>query len=222
MKLKIGLLALALSLTLVGCSDEENNKPKIENNNEIQNEIDSSSDKKEEELDNKDEINKDDIENSDKNKIEEISKTEDETQSKEVNKESSNEELKFKIHTADVEDTSKIIEFETVTISKDSSIEYKLNELINIMKKDYFKDDVRIVLESIDANNIATINLIDKEKWSKHFQGSTGGIISQSTIVETLLQREYKGDWIKGLKILVDGKDEEVFDHASFGEIFYK
>ncbi|MGL4911093.1 MAG: hypothetical protein ACRC3Y_01545 [Romboutsia sp.] len=228
MKLKISLLALVVGLTLVGCSNEENNKQEAENNNEIQNEIDSSTDKPKEESDDKDEIEKNDIENIENDKVEESSKIEDESQGKEENQseeekeEISNEDIEFKIYTADFEDTNKIIEFKTINLKKDSSIEYKLNELINIMKKDYFKDDVSIVLESIDANNIATINLIDQEKWSKHFQGSTGGAISQATIIETILQREYQGEWIKGVKILVDGKNEEVFDHAPFEEIYYK
>ncbi len=91
------------------------------------------------------------------------------------------------------------------------------------MQKEYFKEEeATIVLESIDSNGIATINLVNQDAWRPHFQGSTGGIISQSTIIETLLQRGYEGEWIKGINVLIDGKSQEVFDHASFNDTFYR
>ena len=195
MKLKISIIAMVFSLVLVGCSNEKIVKEKdIANKNEIQGKIESQ-------------------ENSGSNEI---------GSSESVNPDK-DEDIEFKIYTADVDDTNKIVEFKTINLKNDISIEEKLNELLVTLKKDYFKDEkASIFLESIDSKGIATINLVDKEAWSQYFQGSTGGIISQSTIIETLLQREYEGEWIKGINVLIDGKKQEVFDHAPFEEIFYR
>lgn len=195
MKLKISVIAMAFSLMLTACSNEKDIKEEgITNKAEIQENIQSQ-------------------ENSDSNKV-------DSSESVDSDKD---ENIEFKIYTADVDDTEKIVEFKTINLKKDSSIEEKLNELLVTLKQDYFKDDkVNILLESVDSNNIATINLVDEQAWSQHFQGSTGGSISQAAIIETLLQREYEGDWIKGVNVLIDGKKQEVFDHAPFEEIFYR
>ena len=195
MKLKVSIIAMAFSLMLVGCSNEKIAKEEdIANKNEMQENIQSK-------------------ENLDSNKV-------DSSGSIDSDKD---ENIEFKIYTADIDDTEKIVEFKTINLKKDSSIEDKINELLIALKKDYFKDDkANILLESVDSNNIATINLVDEQAWSQHFQGSTGGSISQATIIETLLQREYEGDWIKGINVLIDGKKQEVFDHAPFEEIFYR
>lgn len=223
MKIKIGLLALALSTILVGCSDatiennDSTNKPSIEENK------DTHKDNKEQE------INKEEIENSNKNNVS-INKEKEEPIEKleEINKENINIEntkgkIDFKLYTFDSEDTDKRIILKDIhNINKDDTLENKINALLLSLKKDYFKDDkANIQLESIN-DGIVTINLIDENSWRTHFQGSTGGYINQKTIVETLLQRDYDGDWIKGVDVLIDGKKQEVFDHASFEEIFYR
>ena len=223
MKIKIGLLALALSITLVGCSDatiennDSTNKLSIEENK------DTYKDNKEQE------INKEGIENSDKNdnsinteKEEPIENLE-EINKENINIENSKEVIDFKLYTFDSEDNDKRIVLKDIhNIDKDDTLENKINALLSSLKKDYFKDDkANIQLESIN-DGIATINLVDENSWRKHFQGSTGGYINQKTIVETLLQRDYDGEWIKGVNVLIDGKKQEVFDHASFEEIFYR
>lgn len=220
MKIKMGLLALVLSTILVGCSNskiensDNTSKPNIEENIEQ-------------------EINKENIENSDKNnaslneKKEETIEKSEEINTENINNENSKkenkEEINFKLYTFDSEDTDKKIVLKNIhNINKDDTIENKINALLLSLNKDYFKDEkANIQLESI-KDGIATINLVDENAWRQHFQGSTGGYINQKTIVETLLQRDYDGEWIKGVDILIDGKKQEVFDHASFEEIFYR
>ncbi|MEG2415923.1 MAG: hypothetical protein RSB12_00595 [Peptostreptococcaceae bacterium] len=195
MKLKLGILIAALSLTLVGCSSTEAGNDKEKENQTTQNEI------------------KEDVE-SDKDN-DNIAKEEEKSKEEKL--------IDFKIYTADVEDTEKIVELETIKLKENTSVDEKLNELCKALQTKYFKTDTaEITLESIDEDNIAIINLKGQEAWRQYFQGSTGGIISQTTITETLLQKEYKGDWIKGVKILVDGETKDVFDHASFLEPFYR
>lgn len=187
MKLKIGILVAMLSIMLVGCTNEATKDPQDNTSNG--------------------------------NEVQE--NTGEENEKEDSNKDSENDKegttIDFKIYTADVNDTDKIIDFETIKLKENSSVEEKIKELCDALEKDYFKDEnAKIVLKSIDEKNIATIDLVNQEAWSQHFQGSTGGMISQSTIIETLLQKEYSGKWIDGLNVLVDGTSEELFEHAPF------
>lgn len=201
MKIKLGILITILSLMLVGCSNEDTKKPEdnISSGNETQENI-GKEDKEDETNDDK---------NDDK---EQVNTSEEETN--EV----------FKVYTLDVNDTEKKIEFKDVELNKDSTVEEKIKELCSVLEKEYFKDEnAKIVFKSIDENNVATIDLVNKDAWNQHFQGSTGGIISQATIVETLLQRDYTGEWIDGLNVVVDGtNEEELFEHAPFIETFFR
>lgn len=223
MKLKVSLLALMMSLTLVGCANQSTTTETKKDNNQVQENIDSPKDNATDD-NNKSDDTKEEVEakqeaKTDQDKKEEPKKN---LNGQEDKKEEKSETTDFKIYTAKEEDTDKIVEFETIKIKNSASKEEKINQLISALKDDYFKDDVGMVLQSIDNNGVATINLVDQQKWAKHFAGSTGGAISQAAIIETLLQRDYQGDWIKGVKVLVDGSDEEVFDHAPFIDVFYR
>lgn len=216
MKIKIGILITILSLMLVGCSSEESIKPEdnTPNGNESQENIDNEEDKDDEQ----DDVKDDEQNNEIKENEEENNNTEQENTSEEEAKEN------FTIYTLDVNDTDKKIGFKDIELDKDDTVEEKFKELCVALEKEYFKDEnAKIVFKSIDENNIATIDLVNKDAWSQHFQGSTGGMISQGTIVETLLQRDYAGEWIDGLNVVVDGSnEEELFEHAPFIEIFYR
>lgn len=223
MKLKVSLLALMMSLTLVGCANQSTTTETKKDNNQVQENIDSPKDNATDD-NNKSDDTKEEVEakqeaKTDQDKKEEPKKN---LNGQEDKKEEKSETTDFKIYTAKEEDTDKIVEFETIKIKNSASKEEKINQLISALKDDYFKDDVQMVLQSIDNNGIATVNLVDQQKWVKHFAGSTGGAISQAAIIETLLQIDYQGDWIKGVKVLVDGSDEEVFDHAPFIDVFYR
>lgn len=192
MKLKIGILVAMLSMMLVGCTNEVTKDPQdnTSNGNEVQENTGSENEKEDGNKDN-------------------------ENQANESTKEGKT--IDFKIYTLDVDDTEKIKEFETIKLKEDSTVEEKIKELCAALEKDYFKDEnAKIVFKSIDEKNIATIDLVNQEAWSQHFQGSTGGMISHDTIIETLLQKEYSGKWIDGLNVLVDGTSEELFEHAPF------
>jgi len=46
-----------------------------------------------------------------------------------------------------------------------------------------------------------------------YFQGSTGGQVSETALVETFLQREYGGVWIDGVHFTLDGESIQ-YDHV--------
>jgi hypothetical protein len=195
---------MTLSLMLGGCSSKSTENDNLQNNSSKNNEVQESIDSDKKEIDKA-------------NKVDESKKID---ESKNLEEEKS---IELKIYTVDVDDTEKIVELKTINIKEDSTLEQKLKELCIILQKEYFKEEeATIALQSIDSNGIATINLVNQDAWRPHFQGSTGGIISQSTIIETLLQRGYEGEWIKGINVLIDGKSEEVFDHAPFNDTFYR
>ena len=87
-----------------------------------------------------------------------------------------------------------------------------------------------IVLKEIvveEGKKIAYFNLQDKNKdisspdnWYSSFQGSTGAQSTLNFIVDTLLQKEFKGDWIDGINLTYNGQYIE-FDHISFENIVY-
>ncbi|WP_373601267.1 hypothetical protein [Paraclostridium bifermentans] len=232
MKLKIALLALIMSTTLVGCSNF-----KEENNNELSKDTSNVVDNNLNKTNTSDNISdSQNVTPQENNTIETELKSNDnqseDTQPKfESNIKQDNIETdsnkpsyeNFKLYTLDVNDTDKIVEYENISLDKNLSVNDKITKLLLALKKDYFQDDkANIYLESIDNNGIATINLVDEASWRPHFQGSTGGQVSQKTIIETILQRDYTGDWINGVNVIIDGKKQEVFDHASFNATFYR
>ena len=87
-----------------------------------------------------------------------------------------------------------------------------------------------IVLKEIvveEGKKIAYFNLQDKNKdisstdnWYSSFQGSTGAQLTLNSIVDTLLQKEFKGDWIDGINLTYNRQYIE-FDHISFENVHY-
>lgn len=204
MKLKVALIIAVCGLSLLGCSNEK---------------ISSDSNNKENQPDKNNTSLTESNKSEDKTIATDNSKPKDEHSSK-------NNQIELKIYTRDQDDNDKKIEFSSFNLANNKTLNDLISELCTRLQKDYFKDDnAKIKLEGIDNKNIATINLINEvpNSWDKHFSGSAGGFINQSTIIDTLLQREYKGDWIKGVKILIDGKDPSgIYDHASFEDTFYR
>jgi len=56
--------------------------------------------------------------------------------------------------------------------------------------------------------------------WYVRFQGSTGGSQTQYGLVQTFLQREYRGKWIDGIEFHFDGKPfTEEWDHINLAGV---
>ncbi len=126
------------------------------------------------------------------------------------------EKDKVDIHliTMDV-NTSEIIPLGNVIIDKNNDVEDNLELVIDKISKLKF-DGAPIELLKIE-NNIAYIDIREsdnKNYWSSnYFQGSTGARITSFTLVENILQRNYKGEWIDGIYLTYEGKNDIEFDH---------
>ncbi|WGX75552.1 hypothetical protein QJS64_16530 [Paraclostridium bifermentans] len=145
-----------------------------------------------------------------------------------LNNDKQNEEKNSKTYDAKIisidSNTSEKKTISDIKIDDNLSMNDKVNTIIKEVSKLQFKN-APIELIKIE-NNIAYINIKeDKENklWSnKFFQGSTGASITSYTIVESLLQRDYKGKWVDGIYITYEGKTNVEFDHIDvdfFGSV---
>lgn len=120
--------------------------------------------------------------------------------------------------------TSNIYTFEKevdgyIYINNSISLMQKLDTLANVLSEVYFDNlPIQVIkIEEVDKKKIAVVNLSESKEnqgitnsndykgksWSLlYFQGSTGGHITSTQLIETLLQRDYKGQWIDGVRFL--------------------
>ena len=144
----------------------------------------------------------------------------------------------YPIYTADSYTYEKIIDA-YIYMPKETALKKKLEILTKVMSEVYFNNlPIQVVrIEEIDKKRIAILNLrestenqgiTDYEKlvgktWITHYmQGSTGGTITETQLIETMLQREYKGQWIDGVKFLYNNGVCD-YEHApSLKEINYR
>lgn len=104
-----------------------------------------------------------------------------------------------------------------------STLEEKMNILAEKLSKYSFRNlpiDIK-GMEIIDNKRIAVVNLQEHDQelntiaWNTYyFQGSTGGTMTSTTLIETFLQREYEGQWVDGVKILYNNTQTHEFIHV--------
>ena len=73
-------------------------------------------------------------------------------------------------------------------------------------------------IENRKGKHIAVIDLQEDDRsiWSTYyFQGSTGGHMTQTILTKTLLQPDYRGEWIDGVEFYYEGKPMEEWDHIN-------
>lgn len=141
---------------------------------------------------------------------------------------STTEEI-YPIYTANI-DTYKIEIKSYSYIKKDEVLLNKITSLCKILSENLFNNlPIEVLnIEERNGKSIAVINLKESEEnqgindysklkgyaWAtKYFQGSTGGTITSKTLIETILQRAYTGEWIDGVKFLYNNKDID-FEHV--------
>lgn len=120
--------------------------------------------------------------------------------------------------------TEKITVHSKVSVLKILPVDKKLNHLASELSRIMFQGR-KIVLTGIkreENKEIAYFDLQDGDKnlssdknWYNFLQGSSGANNTKTTIIETLLQRKYKGDWIEGIKLSYNGQFIEM-DHIVF------
>lgn len=138
---------------------------------------------------------------------------------------SKSDELAFSIYTAN-SDTYEREKVTDVRVKKDTELEEILAALVKGLSDTVFKlpmtyEGIQIIFDQ----RIAVVNLHESPEdksveypdvsWrTGYFQGSTGGAITSVSLVETMLQKDYDGDWVDGVKFLYDGEPIE-YEHVS-------
>lgn len=109
-------------------------------------------------------------------------------------------------------------------ISDTLDVEGKLRVLADRLSRCIFG---RLPIEVLSVDNrsgrrIARVNLQEVRDargvggWYLRFQGSTGGSQSQYGLVQTFLQREYRGKWIDGIEFYYNGEPfTQEWDHIN-------
>lgn len=138
------------------------------------------------------------------------------------------------------------VDANTEKLTKTSFIEFKGNTSIEDCLKEIAKttsnksfNNLPITFEKIETINgkkVATINLNETQEnkdksfenikgsnWLYgYFQGSTGGNITSTILTENFLQKEYKGNWIDGVKFNYNGKPISSQHVEILSQIIYK
>jgi len=115
-----------------------------------------------------------------------------------------------------------------VTVDKDKTIKEKISLIADTLSKSYFNDlkiDIFEIYTSQLSGKIANINLIEHpafegpgslapyQSWYDYFQGSYGGQNTTIILKESILQRDYKGNWIDGAVFFYQGDSIGDMDH---------
>lgn len=137
----------------------------------------------------------------------------------------------FPVYTANVDTYKKEIEF-YIYVPKDLSLKEKLDVIGDKLSR-YRFSNLPIELSGIEEENGKKIAVIKLEEsvqnqeaedytelkgrtWRTHyFQGSCGGTVTMTTLIETFLQREYKGEWIDGVVFNYSAERNVEFEHVS-------
>lgn len=120
-----------------------------------------------------------------------------------------------------------------IQVPKNLSIMEKLEIIADRLSRfrfDYLPIEV-VKIETCDDTSIAIINLREFENlpnapsWRYHyFQGTTGGHFTTLTLVDTFLQKEYKGEWIGGVRFMYENQPikENDWDHIGLSGIILR
>lgn len=126
-----------------------------------------------------------------------------------------------------------------ITIAKNATLLEKLDIIAMKLSKYSFNGlpiDV-IGIENIDGKQIAVVKLEEAEEnigeidpsqlkgktWKAHyFQGSTGGYVTSTILVESFLQRDLDEKWIDGVRFLYDEQNVGTDHVSSIFEINYR
>lgn len=143
------------------------------------------------------------------------------------NKDKKSEVVSLPVYTIN-EDNYQLIEVEDyIQVYTNTSMEEKLNSIAQYLSKSHFTN-LPIEIVKIE-DNIAYINLKEdsnnKYNWSNYyFQGSYGGMKTATKLIETFLQRNYKGEWIKGVRFMYNDQIDWEFEHLGddFSKVHYR
>jgi cell division protein FtsL len=135
----------------------------------------------------------------------------------------------FPIYTANI-DSLKRETYLWVYVDVKSPIKAKLGVLAKTLSEVYFRGlPIEIGdIKDVNGKKIAVVNLSESAENQKikdtsnfkgpswagsFFQGSTGGGITSTSLIETMLQRDYKGAWIDGVQFKYNNKNID-YEHV--------
>jgi len=116
-----------------------------------------------------------------------------------------------------------------ISIPKNQSLEEKVNDLLDSVSKNNFKNlkiEILSVEETQPGYKSLKVNLKENpgfkipdslgnyRSWYEHFQGSMGGDQTTIVLIESILQREYTGDWIDEVEFSYQGEKIGERDHV--------
>jgi len=116
-----------------------------------------------------------------------------------------------------------------ILIPTNQSLEEKLDDLLDSVSKNNFKDlniEILSVEETQPGYKSLKVNLKENpgfiipdslgnyRSWYEHFQGSMGGDQTTLVLIESILQREYTGDWIDEVEFYYQGEKLGEWDHV--------
>lgn len=137
------------------------------------------------------------------------------------------------------DDNDETVVIKEITPDKNKALKEEVEEVASVLSKEQFQDlPIELSkIDNIDGKKVAIINLKENEKnygkinpedftspnWLyQKFQGTYGFMVTYQMLVESFLQRHYKGEWIDGVKFLYDGQ-QIPSEHADrFEDIIYR
>ncbi len=123
------------------------------------------------------------------------------------------------VYTANIDTYKRETEY-YIIIPKKILLEEKLKVMADILTKSFANLPIEVMrIDNKEGKLIAVINLKENSEsnatWNTlYFQGSCGGTVISTTLIETFLQRDYEGEWIDGVKFLYHGGDVQ-FEHVA-------
>lgn len=129
----------------------------------------------------------------------------------------------FSLYSKDPNTNKKVV-LKEVKLDEKLSLEEKLSALGESLSIEAFEGATIEVgkLEEVEGKKVITINLKGKDAWNKFFQGSTGGSMTQTALIDSFLQRDFKGEWIDGVKFTLDGEDINLDHVPGLSDIRYR
>ncbi|WP_238883314.1 hypothetical protein [Clostridium sp. YIM B02551] len=134
-------------------------------------------------------------------------------------KSTDNQSEKIKIQDANINQEDKKDETNT-TVKKEASLDDKVKAVTKEVMDKWFNGKSYEVSTKKENNKvIAVINLKetksvqDSSSWYQQFQGDQQALINAKRIVNNILQKDYSGEWVQGVKVLYNGEECQ-FEHA--------
>lgn len=120
------------------------------------------------------------------------------------------------------EEDGNMVQVSTVVVKTDEPLLNKMKMMADELSEKFFQglEMEAKEIRTIDGKEILVVDLKEgsgaagEKSWIyDYFQGSTGGLVTETALTETFLQREYGGRWVEGVLFTIDGESIEL-DHV--------